>query len=142
MTSPMAPDSKISVESFARHCNGQMIPINGSLSYFSVIPLEDGDLQRLVYDPAATVPPKAHEIVPKINLVVVGYLEKPSKGEVVAVGNGKLDDHGKRNAPEVKVGETVLFGKYAGTEIKLDGVEHIILREDDILAIVEAGSAH
>jgi hypothetical protein len=77
----MAPDSKISVESFARHCNGQMIPINGSLSYFSVIPLEDGDLQRLVYDPAATVPPKAHEIVPKLNLVVVGYLEKPTKGE-------------------------------------------------------------
>ncbi len=68
--------------------------------------------------------------------------EKPSKGQAVAVGNGKPDDHGKRNAPEVKVGETVLFGKYAGTEIKLDGVEHIILREDDILAIVEGGSAH
>lgn len=81
MTSPMALDSKISVESFARHCNGQMIPINGSLSYFSVIPLEDGDLQRLVYDPAATVPPKAHEIVPKLNLVVVGYLEKAAKDE-------------------------------------------------------------
>lgn len=79
MTSPTAPDSKISVESFARHCNGQMIPIDGSLNYFSVIPLEDADLQRLVYDPAATVPPRAHEIVPKLNLVVVGYLEKPPK---------------------------------------------------------------
>ena len=79
MTSPLAPDSKLSVESFARHCNGQMIPINGSLHYFSVIPLEDGDLQRLVYDPAAAVPPKTHQILPKLNLVVVGYLEKPAQ---------------------------------------------------------------
>ena len=67
--------------------------------------------------------------------------EKPAKGQVIAVGNGKLDDHGKRTPPEVKAGETVLFGKYAGTEIKLDGVEHIILREDDILAILESGSS-
>ncbi len=76
MTSPLATDSQVSVGSFARHCNGQMIPINGSLNYFSVIPLEDSDLQRLVYDPAATVPPKAHELLPQLNLVVVGYLEK------------------------------------------------------------------
>ena len=67
--------------------------------------------------------------------------EKPAKGQVIAVGNGKLDDHGKRTPPEVKAGETVLFGKYAGTEIKLDGVEHIILREDDILAILESGGS-
>jgi hypothetical protein len=69
------------VESFARNCNGQMIPINASIGYFSVIPLDDGDLQRLVHDPAATVPPKASEIVPKLNLVIVGYLEKPAKDE-------------------------------------------------------------
>ena len=56
-----------------------MIPVNGSLNYFSVIPLEDSDLQRLVYDPAATVPPKAHQILPNLNLVVVGYLEKAAK---------------------------------------------------------------
>ena len=79
MSSPLAPDSKISVASFARHCNGQMIPVNGTLSYFSVIPLEDSDLQRLVYDPAATVPPKTHQILPNLNLVVVGYLEKAAK---------------------------------------------------------------
>ncbi len=76
MTSPLPPESKISVASFARHCSEQMIPINASLSYFSVIPLDDADLQRLVYDPAATVPPQAQRIVPKLNLVVVGYLEK------------------------------------------------------------------
>jgi len=67
--------------------------------------------------------------------------EKPARGVVIAVGNGKLDEHGKRNAPEVKVGETILFGKYGGTEIKLDGVEHIILREDDVLAIVDSSSS-
>ncbi|MEZ5396678.1 MAG: hypothetical protein R2724_28355 [Bryobacterales bacterium] len=73
MTSTIAPDSKISVASFAKHCHEQMIPVNGSLRYFSVIPLEDGDLQRLVYDPAATTPPKTREILPNLNLVVVGY---------------------------------------------------------------------
>ncbi len=64
--------------------------------------------------------------------------EKPARGEIIAVGNGKLDDSGKRVALEVKAGEKILFGKYAGTEIKLDGEEHIILREDDVLAVIEA----
>jgi len=63
--------------------------------------------------------------------------EKPARGLVIAVGNGKLDESGKRIALEVKAGETVLFGKYAGNEIKLDGEEHIIMREDDILGIIE-----
>lgn len=63
--------------------------------------------------------------------------EKPIEGEIVAVGNGKiLDDGGIRNL-EVKAGDRVLFGKYSGTEIKLDGEEHLILREDEILAVVE-----
>ncbi|MEZ4449231.1 MAG: co-chaperone GroES [Nannocystaceae bacterium] len=63
--------------------------------------------------------------------------EKPARGLVIAVGNGKLDDKGNRVALAVKAGETVLFGKYAGNEIKLDGEEHIIMREDDILGIIE-----
>ena len=62
--------------------------------------------------------------------------EKPSKGEVVAAGPGKMDDSGKRIAMAVKAGDTVLFNKYAGTEVKLDGVEHLVMREDDILAII------
>ena len=62
--------------------------------------------------------------------------EKPSKGEVVAVGPGKAADDGKIIAMTVKVGNQVLFNKYAGTEIKLDGVEHLVMREDDILAII------
>ena len=62
--------------------------------------------------------------------------EKPAKGEIVACGPGKLNDKGERVAMEVKPGDVVLFAKYAGTEIKVDGVDHIIMREDDILAIL------
>lgn len=62
--------------------------------------------------------------------------EKPSKGEVVAVGPGKVADDGKTIAMTVKKGDQVLFNKYAGTEIKLDNVEHLVMREDDILAVI------
>jgi chaperonin GroES len=63
--------------------------------------------------------------------------EKPIEGQVIAVGPGKVNDNGTRVAPEVKAGDRVLFGKYAGTEVKIDGVEHLIMREDDILGIIE-----
>ena len=62
--------------------------------------------------------------------------EKPSRGKVVAAGPGKLADDGKRAALAVKAGDLVLFNKYAGTEISLDGEEHLVMREDDILAII------
>jgi chaperonin GroES len=62
--------------------------------------------------------------------------EKPVEGEVVAVGNGKVLDDGSVRALGVKAGDRVLFGKYSGTEIKLDGEEHLIVREDDILGVV------
>jgi chaperonin GroES len=61
--------------------------------------------------------------------------EKPVQAKVVAVGNGKALKDGKVRPVDVKVGDTVLFGKYSGSEIKLDGEEHVILREDDILAV-------
>ncbi len=63
--------------------------------------------------------------------------EKPVEGEVVAVGDGKVSDDGKKIPLEVKAGDKVLFGKYAGTEIQIDGEENLIMREDDIIAIVE-----
>ena len=63
--------------------------------------------------------------------------EKPLEAEVVAVGRGKALDDGKIREPEVKVGDRILFGKYSGTEIKIEGTDHLILREDDILGIVE-----
>jgi chaperonin GroES len=62
--------------------------------------------------------------------------EKPIEGEVIAVGNGKVQKNGKVRPLDVKAGDRVLFGKYSGNEIKLDGVEHVILTEDDVLAVL------
>ncbi len=64
--------------------------------------------------------------------------EKPAEGEIVAVGVGRLNDKGERVALEVKVGDAVLFSKYGGTDVKIDGEEYLIMREDDILGVVEA----
>ncbi|HBA71112.1 MAG: co-chaperone GroES [Geobacteraceae bacterium GWC2_55_20] len=63
--------------------------------------------------------------------------EKPQRGEIVAVGNGKKTEDGKVLPLDVKVGDKVLFGKYAGTEIKVDNEEYLMMREDDLLAVVE-----
>ena len=63
--------------------------------------------------------------------------EKPQEGKIVAVGKGKLNDDGKITPLEVKVNDRVLFGKYAGTEINIDGEEHLIMREEDILGVIE-----
>jgi len=63
--------------------------------------------------------------------------EKPAEGKVSAVGNGKVSDDGKRVPLEVKKGDRVLFGKYAGTEVKVDGKEYLIMREDDVLGVIE-----
>ena len=63
--------------------------------------------------------------------------EKPQEGKVMAVGTGRVTDEGKKIPLDVKAGDRILFGKYSGTEIKLDGVEHLILREDEVLGIIE-----
>jgi chaperonin GroES len=63
--------------------------------------------------------------------------EKPQQGIIVAVGNGKLQDDGSLRKLEVKAGDKILFAKYSGSDIKMDGVEHLILREDDILGVIE-----
>lgn len=62
--------------------------------------------------------------------------EKPMEGEVIAVGSGKVLDNGTRAAPDVSVGDRILFGKYAGSEIKIEGEERLIMREDDILGVI------
>ena len=64
--------------------------------------------------------------------------EKPTRGKVVAAGNGRADDDGKRRPLDVEAGDEILFGKYAGTEIKIEGQDYIIMREDDILAVVQS----
>jgi chaperonin GroES len=68
--------------------------------------------------------------------------EKPQQGEVVAVGKGKRDDSGKVNALDVQVGDRILFGKYSGSDIKLDGTEYLIMREDEILGVLTNGASN
>ena len=92
-----------------------------------VKPLQDRVLIKRVEEESKT---KGGIIIPD------SAKEKPQEGLVVAVGPGKMTDTGTRVTPEVKAGDRILFGKYSGTDIKVDGVEHLILREEDILAIV------
>jgi chaperonin GroES len=93
-----------------------------------VRPLQDRILVRRVAEEEKT---KGGIIIPDT------AKEKPAEGEVIAVGSGKVDDKGKVRPVAVKKGDRILFGKYSGNEIKLDGVDHLILREDDILGVLE-----
>jgi chaperonin GroES len=68
--------------------------------------------------------------------------EKPQQGEVVAIGKGKRDDSGKINPLDVQVGDRILFGKYSGSDIKLDGNEYLIMREDEILGVLTNGASN
>jgi chaperonin GroES len=63
--------------------------------------------------------------------------EKPQQGKVIAVGTGKVKDDGTRQAPDVKAGDRILFGKYSGQEIKLDGEDYLIMKEDEVLGVIE-----
>jgi chaperonin GroES len=65
--------------------------------------------------------------------------EKPQKGKVIAAGNGKMNDEGKRVPLDVKAGDLILFGKYTSQEVKLDGEEYLIMREDEVLAVIDGG---
>jgi len=84
------------------------------------------------------VKPLSSETVTKSGIVLRDTAkEKPQEGEILAVGPGKVMDNGKRTTLEVSVGQKVLFAKYGGTEVKLEGEEYLILRESDIMGIVE-----
>ena len=93
-----------------------------------VRPLQDRVLVRRIAEEEKT---KGGIIIPDT------AKEKPAEGEVIAVGSGKADDKGTVRPLQVKKGDRVLFGKYSGNEIKIDGVDHLILREDDILGVLE-----
>jgi chaperonin GroES len=67
--------------------------------------------------------------------------EKPQQGKVIAAGAGKIRDDGTRQAPDVKAGDRILFGKYSGQEVKLDGEDYLIMREEDVLGVLAAGDA-
>lgn len=91
-------------------------------------PLQDRILVKRVEEETTT---KGGIIIPD------SAKEKPAEGKVVAVGNGKVGDDGKRIPLEIKVGDLILFGKYSGSEVKIDGIEYLIMREDDILGVIE-----
>jgi len=91
-------------------------------------PLQDRILVQRVEEEAKT---KGGIIIPDT------AKEKPAEGKVVAVGNGKVGDDGNRVALEIKVGDRILFGKYSGTEVKIEGEEYLIMREDDVLGVIE-----
>ena len=93
-----------------------------------VRPLQDRVLIRRVAEEEKT---KGGIIIPDT------AKEKPAEGEVVAVGAGKINEKGVLRPLDVKAGDRILFGKYSGNEIKIDGVDHLILREDDILGVLE-----
>jgi chaperonin GroES len=93
-----------------------------------VRPLQDRILVRRVAEEEKT---KGGIIIPD------AAKEKPAEGEVIAAGNGKVDEKGKVRPLAVKKGDRILFGKYSGNEIKIDGIDHLILREDDILGVLE-----
>ena len=97
-----------------------------------VRPLQDRVLVRRVKEEEKT---KGGIIIPDT------AKEKPQEGEIIAAGEGKKLDNGDRVPLDVKEGDRVLFGKYAGTEVKLDGEDYLIMREDDILGVIERASA-
>ena len=89
-----------------------------------------------LYDRIVVKPIEAEEMSSGGIVIPDNAKEKPTKGEVLAVGEGKALDNGQVRAPKVKVGDKVIYGQYAGSAYKLDGVEYKIVREDDVLAIV------
>ncbi|MBL0700705.1 MAG: co-chaperone GroES [Desulfosarcina sp.] len=91
-------------------------------------PLNDRILVKRVEEKATT---KGGIIIPD------SAKEKPAEGKVISVGNGKMNEDGKRMPVEIQEGDRILFGKYSGTEVKIDGEEHLIMREDDVLGIIE-----
>ncbi|MBA3017000.1 MAG: co-chaperone GroES [Proteobacteria bacterium] len=91
-------------------------------------PLQDRILVKRVEEESTT---KGGIIIPDT------AKEKPVEGEVIAVGIGKVDEAGKRIALEIKKGDKILFGKYSGTEVKIEGEEYLIIREEDVLGIIE-----
>jgi chaperonin GroES len=86
---------------------------------------------------------RLHESASRAGAIIIpdSAKEKPQQGKVLAAGLGKSDKHGKRVPLDVKAGDTILFGKYAGQEIKLEGVEYLIMKEEDVLAIDDASPA-
>ena len=92
---------------------------------------------RPLGDRVLVKPEKAEQKTASGLYISSGAQEKPQRGEVIAVGAGKLDDKGERIPVDVKVGDVVVYGKYGGNEVKIDGEEYLLMRDSDIYAVVE-----
>ena len=92
---------------------------------------------RPLRDRVLVKPEKAEQKTASGLYISSGAQEKPQRGEVIAVGAGKLDDKGERIPVDVKVGDVVIYGKYGGNEVKIDGEEYLLMRDSDIYAVVE-----
>ena len=92
---------------------------------------------RPLGDRVLVKPEKAEQKTASGLYISSGAQEKPQRGEVIAVGAGKLDDKGERVPDDVKVGDVVIYGKYGGNEVKIDGEEYLLMRDSDIYAVVE-----
>ena len=92
---------------------------------------------RPLGDRVLVKPEKAEQKTASGLYISSGAQEKPQRGEVIAVGAGKLDDNGERIPVDVKVGDVVIYGKYGGNEVKIDGEEYLLMRDSDIYAVVE-----
>ena len=92
---------------------------------------------RPLGDRVLVKPEKAEQKTASGLYISSGAQEKPQRGEVIAVGAGKLDDRGERIPVDVKVGDVVIYGKYGGNEVKIDGEEYLLMRDSDIYAVVE-----
>lgn len=92
---------------------------------------------RPLGDRVLVKPEKAEQKTASGLYISSGAQEKPQRGEVIAVGAGKLDDKGERIPVDVKVGDVVIYGKYGGNEVKIDGKEYLLMRDSDIYAVVE-----
>ena len=92
---------------------------------------------RPLGDRVLVKPEKAEQKTASGLYISSGAQEKPQRGEVIAVGAGKLDDKGERIPMDVKVGDVVIYGKYGGNEVKIDGEEYLLMRDSDIYAVVE-----
>src|SRR3954454_22385271 len=110
------------------HHEGDSVPAKRGAPAMAIRPLQDRVIIKRLKEEEKS---KGGIIIPDT------AKEKPIEGKVVAVGNGKVLEDGTVRKLDVKAGDTVLFGKYSGTEVKIDGEEHLILREDDILGVIE-----
>jgi hypothetical protein len=120
----MSYQTKVSVESFAAQCGGQMVPLSNSISYFAALPLKEDELRRLLFDPVAAVPPSVSQTIPRLRIVLVPYLEKANARENTDGAEGQ-QNHSERSKNDAKLLEMVTFERPAQARRLLSAVTEL-----------------